>query len=161
VSEIVSPLEIQPVLLINEKLRANTVPEVVKQIERFGQIDDVYSGQFSNTLVLQTNPTNAFTSLMTQLNSSGQFSSVYRANAESWTSVLPPGPYFLQGQSIHQAWRLYPDELDFSFSVIPEDVWAPAKYALARKETKAAVWEDANTFLFRYTVLDSLSDDGI
>lgn len=27
-------------------------------------------------------------------------------------NVLPPGPYFLAGDALHQAWRMYPDELD-------------------------------------------------
>jgi hypothetical protein len=36
-------------------------------------------------------------------------------------SPLPEGPYFLVGDSIHQAWKLYADELDsFSVAVIPQ-----------------------------------------
>ena len=148
-AETVPPLDIRPVVLINEKLQANTVPDVTKQIERFGQIDDVYSGEFGSTLVLQADPTDALTNLMTQLNSSGLFSSVYRADHKLSTSVLPSGPYFLRGQAIHQAWRLYPDELDsFIFSVIPTDVQAPAEYALARKKITHTVRKDANEGFF-------------
>jgi hypothetical protein len=35
---------------------------------------------------------------------------------------IPEGPYFVVGKCLHQAWRLYPDDLGaFSTSVIPDD----------------------------------------
>ncbi|KAI1120835.1 amidase signature domain-containing protein [Nemania abortiva] len=36
--------------------------------------------------------------------------------------TIPEGPYFIKGQGIHQAWRLFPDHLSaFTASVIPDD----------------------------------------
>ena len=37
-------------------------------------------------------------------------------------TVLPEGPYFAVGRQLHQAWRLYPDNLSsFVTAVIPRD----------------------------------------
>ena len=39
------------------------------------------------------------------------------------TGSIPPGPYFLHGNAIHQAWRLYPDTLEaFSVAAYPQNV---------------------------------------
>lgn len=39
---------------------------------------------------------------------------------------LPSGPYFLQGPNLHQAWRLYDDELGaFTFGAVPKNVTDP------------------------------------
>lgn len=39
---------------------------------------------------------------------------------------LPSGPYFLHGPFLHQAWRLYDDDLGaFNFGVIPDDLSKP------------------------------------
>lgn len=36
---------------------------------------------------------------------------------------IPEGPYFVVGKSLHQAWRLYPDNFGaFSTAVIPDDI---------------------------------------
>ena len=57
------------------------------------------------------------------------FKEVYGAKANSILDLLPPGPYFLQSQNIHQAWRLYPDELDaFVMSVVPDSATYPSRY---------------------------------
>ncbi len=37
--------------------------------------------------------------------------------------VLPEGPYFLSGTAVHQAWRLYADELRaFVLATVPSSV---------------------------------------
>ncbi|KAM5460203.1 hypothetical protein MferCBS49748_007745 [Microsporum ferrugineum] len=44
---------------------------------------------------------------------------------------LPEGPYFIVGQNLHQAWRLYPDTLGaFSTTIVPDDTIAtfPGSY---------------------------------
>ena len=41
---------------------------------------------------------------------------------------LPSGPYFLSGQNLHQAWRLYPDDLEaFTFGLIPDNPFDPQR----------------------------------
>ncbi|KAH8788395.1 amidase signature domain-containing protein [Diaporthe sp. PMI_573] len=43
--------------------------------------------------------------------------------------LLPSGPYFLSGQNLHQAWRLYPDELDaFTFGLLPDNPFGPQSF---------------------------------
>lgn len=80
--------------------------------------DDVYSTAFSQNLVILCRDAEGID--LAQL-SDGQFSTVYCANVNSTSHAILPGPYFLQGSAIHQAWRLYPDHLDaFIFGVIPE-----------------------------------------
>jgi hypothetical protein len=42
--------------------------------------------------------------------------------------LLPSGPYFLSGQNLHQAWRLYPDHLDaFNFGLLPDSPFEPKR----------------------------------
>lgn len=47
--------------------------------------------------------------------------------------LLPSGPYFLSGQNLHQAWRLYPDDLDaFTFGLLPDSPFDPQRYSIIR-----------------------------
>lgn len=46
-------------------------------------------------------------------------------------SELPSGPYFLYGPNLHQAWRLYDDELGaFTFGIVPDDLGKPDEYVV-------------------------------
>lgn len=87
--------------------------------------DDVYSAAFSQTLIIlcqdaESNPAQP---------SLEAFSPVYYANVNSTSDEILPGPYFLYGSDIHQAWRLYPDHLDaFIFGVIPQTGVEPRRY---------------------------------
>lgn len=46
-------------------------------------------------------------------------------------SGLPSGPYFLYGPNLHQAWRLYDDELGaFTFGIVPDDLGKPDEYVV-------------------------------
>lgn len=41
---------------------------------------------------------------------------------------LASGPYFLSGQNLHQAWRLYPDEYEsFVYGLLPDDFFNPTR----------------------------------
>ncbi len=44
-------------------------------------------------------------------------------------STLPEGPYFVQGKELHQAWRMYTDELDAFTSAISPDGHDSKKWA--------------------------------
>lgn len=80
--------------------------------------DDVYSVAFSQNLIVLCRDSESINSAQSSL---GPFSTVYYANPNSTSDGILPGPYFLHGSDIHQAWRLYPDHLDaFIFGVIPE-----------------------------------------
>ncbi|KAL4936545.1 amidase signature domain-containing protein [Aspergillus oleicola] len=56
---------------------------------------------------------------------------------------LPPGPYFLHGPNIHQAWRMYPDYLDaFIFGVLPENVNRPERFKPLSSVTDNSIWKE-------------------
>lgn len=51
---------------------------------------------------------------------------------------LPPGPYFIRGNSIHQAWKLYEDHLDaFVIPTIADNVINPTRSARPSLRTPA------------------------
>lgn len=124
--EKVSPSDILPVVLVSDLTGENTIQEINERLTTFAQIDDVYHEEFGNNVVIVTAGTEPSPAdLTTRLNMSGNFSAIYSSRPNS-TVTLPSGPYFLHGSDIHQAWRLYPDDLDaFIFGVIPEDVRNP------------------------------------
>jgi hypothetical protein len=91
-------------------------------------VDDVYAPPFADTLVLQLDSSLDAQRELGQFRDSGCFEAVYHIAPNSPPNVLPTGPYFLTQGNIHQAYRLYEDELDsFIFGVIPEDVLNPKK----------------------------------
>lgn len=111
-----------PVVVLTTSDAISSTDEAWALINRFASVDDVYSRSFAHTVVLQSNE------LVAQIKGSGRFSAVYHIAPGSPANALPPGPYFLSQGSIHQAYRLYDDELDsFIFGVIPEDVLNPKK----------------------------------
>jgi hypothetical protein len=129
-----SPSGIVPVVLISDLSGSNTVENVNKRISLFADVDDVYQHAFDQTLVLQSGGEEVPNSFINKLraNASNRFSEVYHSSA-SLNNLLPSGPYFLHGSNIHQAWRLYPDDLDaFIFAVVPDDVKAPRRWVSQR-----------------------------
>lgn len=124
--ENVSTADILPVVLISDLIGEHTIQEINERLSTFAQIDDVYQKAFGNNVVIvRTGTEPSPTDLASKLNTSGCFSAIYSSRPNS-TITLPSGPYFLHGNDIHQAWRLYPDDLDaFIFGVIAEDVRNP------------------------------------
>jgi hypothetical protein len=134
----VAPANVLPAVLINDLPTENVIQAIEERLSSFARLDDVFQSAFGNNLVIVATASGSpWLDLATQLNSSGRFSGIYRTQVHP-TDVLPSGPYFLQGNSIHQAWRLYPDELDaFIFSVIPEDLRHPNRYVSLQKSNCA------------------------
>jgi hypothetical protein len=93
-------------------------------LDLFESYDDVFVPEFGSILVEKT----------------GDNSSQVRGNARQTYhmdqvkaldgfSELPSGPYFLYGPNLHQAWRLYDDELGaFTFGIVPDDLGKPDEY---------------------------------
>ncbi|KAL2279968.1 hypothetical protein FJTKL_13106 [Diaporthe vaccinii] len=113
---------------ILEDVPATTItPVVVLTLELLGSFaqkfrdfekDDVYSTAFSQNLVILCRDGEEIDSAHL---SPRAFSTVHYANANSTSDGILPGPHFLHGSGIHQAWWLHPDHLDaFIFGVIPE-----------------------------------------
>lgn len=86
---------------------------------------DVFTKNFAQALILQLPIQNiVYKGTRSQL----RFGEVFEAKPDSPNELLPPGPYFLCGQNIHQAWRLHEDDLDaFVISVVPEQVKNPVR----------------------------------
>lgn len=108
-------------LLNNHHLR-NGQDSLVSQLSYFELVDDVYSKDFAETIVVVDTDTDTLnTDPTARINSS-----LLHYRHDSSAASLPSGPYFLQGSEIHQAWRVYRDELDaFIFGVVPQDVLKP------------------------------------
>lgn len=127
----VSTDEIRPIVLIAENLFHSGPEKIASQLDYFGRVDDIYSQAFAETIVVAHTGADEVEIGTTPFNSSGVVSTILHSRVNSSNTPLPSGPYFLQGSNIHQAWRLYTDELDaFIFGVVPQDVLEPQMYVV-------------------------------
>lgn len=129
VEESVRGDQIIPVVVLSEKEVTGTPEELWDTLHYLVEGDDVCADEFTGIIVVQPSESSALGNPAHDTSESalGRFSAVYRLRLEPGTrqerSRLPSGPYFLSGQNLHQAWRLYPDPLDaFTFGLIPNDV---------------------------------------
>lgn len=75
-------------------------------------------------------------------------------------NLLPSGPYFLSGQNLHQAWRLYPDELDaFTFGLLPDNPFDPQRYHYCN--CSVCITSSYLTMLISFQAVAPLSTDGV
>ncbi|KAK4446469.1 amidase signature enzyme [Podospora aff. communis PSN243] len=109
--------------------------DLFEAVSKFSQVDDVFSSIFLTDIVgvLGASKTPAEAqNVETRL---GPWTVKYIhavTSLQGGEASIPPGPYFLQGNTIHQAWKLYPDTLDaFSVAAYPKDVVFEANVALA------------------------------
>ncbi|KAI1740718.1 putative amidase [Xylaria scruposa] len=133
VTELLPSSQPIPVVVLTISAAISSVDKAFDLIDRFASIDDVYSQSFAHTLILQKQNTigSDYDGLLYQFQASGRFSAVYFSDPGSSSAILPSGPYFLSEDNIHQAYRLYKDELDsFIFGVIPEDVLNPKRFSV-------------------------------
>ncbi|KAK8150070.1 hypothetical protein G3M48_004274 [Beauveria asiatica] len=75
--------------------------DVKKAINDFRQRDDVFSNDFISTLVLQPRKGEDISDITTQLAQSSF--TTYTNDLTHTLRLLPQGPYFIRGNSIHQA----------------------------------------------------------
>ena len=124
--------KICPALLLSSTGGKFDVARVEGVIQQFTTIDDVYTTDFHYSLVVQvpygvelnleefTNDLRSSTKL--------EFRRILGSNVDSESNLLPSGPYFLQGQNLHQAWKLYDDSLGaFIQTVVPDNVTVPKR----------------------------------
>ncbi|KAK2611385.1 hypothetical protein N8I77_004725 [Diaporthe amygdali] len=128
--------QIIPVVVLSEK-EVNAGPEELgRTLQYLVDNDDVCTDEFTGIIVVKPSgsgseptPDNA--------SSAGAFLerpfTVYHlANGPLMSKeedLLPSGPYFLNGQNLHQAWRLYPDDLDaFTFGLLPDSPFDPQSF---------------------------------
>ncbi|KAL8793565.1 MAG: hypothetical protein Q9195_003827 [Heterodermia aff. obscurata] len=120
----------EPIIVIST---ANVIQAgyILSTLSNFAKLDDVYTEEFGKTLVIQTVANSVDLSIMLDVQLFKRFTSVRISEVESEDHLLPSGPYFQQDGRIHQAWRLYADDLNaFVLIVIPNDVRSPTKFSV-------------------------------
>lgn len=116
--------QIIPVLVLSES-EINAGPEELgRTLQYFVDHDDVCSDDFTGILVMKPSTTGHDVAPESLAALRATFSSIYHLAGSLETFAnddsLPSGPYFLSGSNLHEAWRLYPDDLDaFTFGMIP------------------------------------------
>lgn len=130
-------------VVLSEK-EVNSGPEELGRILQYlVDNDDVCTDEFTGIIVVKPEPSTASSAVESgkspsHANSQGpdllsHFASVYHmvsqpGSLQQEESQLPSGPYFLSGQNLHQAWRLYPDDLEaFTFGLMPDDPFDPRR----------------------------------
>jgi hypothetical protein len=133
-----------PVLLLSESEISGGPVELRKTLDRYINEDDVCTEEFTGIIVVKPTAEDGGGSSLasaprTEHSFSPSFSAIYHLANDGHESSplhrlgakeLPSGPYFLSGRNLHQAWRLYPDDLHaFVFGMIPNDVNNPTEYS--------------------------------
>ncbi|KAI1760074.1 amidase [Hypoxylon sp. FL1150] len=134
-----SPSDIVPLVVIHSDSNDVSPDHVRKTIARFNEVDDVFQDDFAtgSYLLIHINQGPLLTSegpaqdrvLTTIPNhpSPDGLTDLLRERSlkllvTKGPFTIPEGPYFMKGQEIHQAWRLFPDHLAaFTAAVIPDD----------------------------------------
>ncbi|ROW13500.1 hypothetical protein VPNG_04455 [Cytospora leucostoma] len=138
VEESVRADQIIPVVVLSEK-EVNAGPEELwDTLHHLVDNDDVCTDEFTGIIVVSPSASGAGSREVVGNHDAsdgylGRFSAIYHLAggpiASQGQNELPSGPYFLSGPNLHQAWRLYPDDLEaFTFGLIPEDVHEPHRF---------------------------------
>ena len=121
-------LEAQPFLVLSPLNNNLSRPEILNSVKHFASSDDVFSADFLTDFigvqegVKLDECTHSLLGMDTAVGK-WDIKAIHDISVEG--EPLPAGPYFLQGNSIHQAWKCYADDLDaFSVAVYPRDVRA-------------------------------------
>lgn len=99
--------------------------DIEKTIAGFLEFDDVYSEDFASNIIIQTLGRFASKKRI-QMGCCKRLGPNIKLQLEYWKvdstgDLLPPGPYFVHGNGIYEAWRLYPDFLDaFQITFMPQ-----------------------------------------
>ncbi|KAL2275630.1 hypothetical protein FJTKL_01697 [Diaporthe vaccinii] len=138
VEESVRADQIIPVVVLSEE-EVNAGPEQLgRTLQYLVDNDDVCTDEFTGIIVVKpsgsgSDPREACASASDIRASLDCPFTVYHMTNGLDTSeerdLLPSGPYFLSGQNLHQAWRLYPDHLDaFTFGLLPDSPFDPQSF---------------------------------
>lgn len=126
---------ITPATLMSFSHRDIRATVTAKTIEDFLTTDDVYSAAFSSLIIIQT-PSAAARHEFSQHEDESMLlefpinGKIITTMAIYYSGDLPPGPYFVRDGVIHEAWRLYCDNLDaFEITVVPHEDTNEAKLA--------------------------------
>lgn len=120
----------QPVLLLSGADANGNTDDIVRQIQRFSMVDDVFSDAFiSNILLIYPSQGSCLkkgalksrldgTQLIT--GKSWELQTIFTATSLAPDDKFQSGPYFLFGSNVFQAWKLYVDRFScFQTTVLP------------------------------------------
>jgi len=118
--------EYRPAVLLTCKDRVN-YDEIGNSFAYFADNDDVFGEEFADHLIIrpvgvldETNLPAAIDSIQTH------FTTISHIDTQH---PIKDGPYFVRGNQIHQAWRIYKDSLHaFVTSTIQDHVYNPDRY---------------------------------
>lgn len=103
-----------------------TQNEIESYIKKWLLLDDVLTDSFLTTLIIGTTENSTQNPVLDKLGF--MFPRIIVSRILGNEINLPSGPYFVRGQSIHQAWRLYEDSLDaFVIPIIPCSSLSPER----------------------------------
>ncbi|KAI5461730.1 hypothetical protein BGZ63DRAFT_414396 [Mariannaea sp. PMI_226] len=124
IQEAINPDAILPVTLLTTDEIFGDVDTI---LELFDDYDDIFTSDFGFALVEKPNRAKSNVSQATSLEVDTLRRQIYHLESivglGDSLAELPSGPYFLHGPNLHQAWRLYSDDLKaFALGVIPEDL---------------------------------------
>ena len=125
---------IPTVLLSSEQLRQEVDIMFHDIFPEFTRLDDVFNDGFSSTITVQqgigSDDENVLEDPQLRHDLVDAFDTAFVSDIVSAPEKLPSGPYFILGESIHSAWRLYDDHLNaLMISAIPDSLRAPQTYA--------------------------------
>ncbi|KAK5660029.1 hypothetical protein OQA88_13497 [Cercophora sp. LCS_1] len=118
------PDGVKPFMALSSEGRS----DIVKDVSQFSQADDVFCSIFlTDTVGVLGAPKDVQSRELQGIETkigTWTVKSVYAVTSlQGGKASIPPGPYFLRGNAIHQAWKLYPDTLDaFSIAAYAEGV---------------------------------------
>nr|POF14265.1 amidase 1 [Quercus suber] len=93
------------------------------------QSDDVLTDEFCAQVVIQIPVKSSTSSYMSKISSLKMFRAIFRYEYGHAAVSASPAPYFVQGQNLHQAWRLYEDTVDaFVIPIIPEKLTQSSRF---------------------------------
>ncbi|PMD44122.1 amidase signature enzyme [Hyaloscypha variabilis F] len=122
-----SPDSVAPVLVLNLPSRKFDVQALKDIFVNFEARDDVFSSRFINGAILYAQTTGNESEGQVMPTAVEEFlraqsSELVFSDPSDTAPRIPEGPYFLKGKNLHQAWRLYEDELcSFVSAVVPAD----------------------------------------
>lgn len=118
---------LKPLILLHSHDGTVSVKDLLDTVEHLNSEDDVFSLDFlSDSIVIQSSATVQLKAenLKNLKTSLGPWTvkSLFTLPSDANRPKLPRGPYFLCGRNLHQAWKLYPDNLDcFATTVVRRD----------------------------------------
>lgn len=129
-SSSLDPYQLKPVLVLSSNNGDVDADVVSETVQKFAAMDDVFSADFlSDRLIVQAQsgvkPRGLGAMVVSTPYGRWTFETVVTSHDTAESPIVPNGPYFLRGKSLHQAWRLYPDKLDcFTTAIVQRDVHA-------------------------------------